>query len=91
MWIGDSNSPPHFSTKKFGRFKIISYIYIKKQLKIRDMARKYAYYISVVDGEDSETFERYSAACTHYRQGDAPKTLYGVDEQGEQSVIFSEA
>ena len=54
------------------------------------MARKYAYYISVVDGEDSETFERYSAACTHYRQGDAPKTLYGVDEQGEQSVIFAE-
>ena len=58
---------------------------------IRVMARKYAYYISVVDGEDSETFERYSAACTHYGQGDAPKTLYGVDEQGEQSVIFSKS
>jgi len=55
------------------------------------MAKKYAYYISVVDGEDSEIFERYSAACTHYGQGDAPKTLYGVDEQGEHSVIFSKS
>lgn len=55
------------------------------------MAKKYAYYISVVDGEDSQTFERYSAACTHYGQGDAPKTLYGVDEEGEQSVIFSKS
>ena len=27
MWIGDFNiSPPHFSTKKFGRLKIISYL-----------------------------------------------------------------
>jgi hypothetical protein len=54
------------------------------------MAKKYVCYISVVDGEE-ETFERYSAACIHYGQGDAPKTLYGVDEQGEHSVIFSKS
>jgi hypothetical protein len=54
------------------------------------MARKYSYYVSVVDGEDAQTFECYSKACIHYRQGDAPKTLYGVNEQGEYSVIFAE-
>jgi hypothetical protein len=61
----------------------------RRLIAIRVMAKKYVCYISVVDGEE-ETFERYSAACIHYGQGDAPKTLYGVDEQGEQSVIFSE-
>ena len=55
------------------------------------MARKYTHYISIVDGEDAETFESYGAACSHYSKGDAPKTLWGVDEQGEQSVIFSKS
>jgi len=54
------------------------------------MARKYAYYVSVVDGEDSETFERYRDAFTHYMRGDAPKTLWGVSEDDDYSVIFSE-
>lgn len=53
------------------------------------MARRYSYYVSVVDGEDAQTFEHYGEACVHYGQGDAPKTLYGVDEQGEYSIIVS--
>lgn len=53
------------------------------------MARRYSYYVSVVDGEDAQTFEHYREACVHYGQGDAPKTLYGVDEQGEYSTIFA--
>lgn len=58
-------------------------------LTSKAMARRYSYYVSVVDGEDAQTFERYSEACIHYGQGDAPKTLYGVDEQGEYSTIFA--
>ena len=54
------------------------------------MARKYERYESIVDGENSQGFDCYSEAFTHYMQGDAPKTLYGVDEQGEYSVIFAE-
>ena len=53
------------------------------------MARKYTHYESIVDGEDTQVFERYSEACMHYGQGDAPKTLWGVTAQGEYSVIFS--
>ena len=53
------------------------------------MARKYTHYESIVDGEDTQVFERYSEACMHYGKGDAPKTLWGVTEQGEHSVIFS--
>jgi hypothetical protein len=54
------------------------------------MARKkYTHYESIVDGEDAQVFEKYSEACLHYGQGDAPKTLWGVTEQGEYSVIFS--
>ena len=54
------------------------------------MARKYVRYESIVDGEDSQGFEKYSEACIHYSQGDAPKTLFGIDEQGDYNVIFSQ-
>ena len=73
-----------------GQSKLIPYIYIKKQLKIRDMARKYERYQSIVDGDDTQEFEKYWDALSHYKRGDAPKTLFGVDEQGEYSVIFTE-
>ena len=41
MWIGDFNiSPPHFSTKKFGRFNFFSYLCIVKQKEIKNMKIK---------------------------------------------------
>lgn len=52
--------------------------------------RKYAYYESIVNGEDTQVFEKYWDSLSHYKRGAAPKTLWGVDEQGEYNVIFSQ-
>ena len=34
--------------------------------------------------------ECYSEAFSKYKQTEIPKTLYGIDNQGSVSVIFSE-
>lgn len=55
------------------------------------MAKKYVRYESIIDGEDTQQFESYRDAFTHYMQGDAPKTLWGVSEDDDYSVIFSKS
>lgn len=40
-------------------------------------------------GEINECFYSYREAFSAYQRCDEPKTLYGFDEQGEPSVIFS--
>lgn len=54
------------------------------------MARKYERYQTIVDGDDTQEFEKYWDALSHYKRGEVPKTLYGIDEQGDYSVIFAE-
>lgn len=54
------------------------------------MAKKYAIYSLVAHfGEVNEEFETYQDAVSAYGKASAPKTLYGEDEQGSVSVIFS--
>ena len=52
--------------------------------------RKYVSYVSIVDDDDTQEFENYWDSLSHYKRGAAPKTLWGVDEQGEYNVIFSQ-
>ncbi len=52
--------------------------------------RKYVLYQLVADyGEVNEEYKSYSEAFAKYQRQDAPKTLYGVDEQWGISVILS--
>ena len=52
--------------------------------------KKYAYYQLVADfGEVNEQYENYRDAFVKYNKTEVPKTLYGFDEQGSPSVIFS--
>lgn len=52
--------------------------------------RKYVIYQLVAEyGEVNENFEDYSEAFRKYQRQDEPKTLYGYNEEGEPSVIFS--
>jgi hypothetical protein len=52
--------------------------------------RKYSYFIlNASFGEVDETIENYSDAFRRYQTVETPKTLYGVDEQGSISVVFS--
>ena len=53
--------------------------------------RKYSYFTVVADfGTVDEQYEDYNEAFCKYQRQDAPKTMYGHDEQGSISVIFSE-
>ena len=52
--------------------------------------RKYVYFILMADfGKIDETFWSYKEAFTKYSHCEKPKTLYGVDDNGKPSVIFS--
>ena len=52
--------------------------------------KKYDYFNLVAEcGAVDETFEKYSDAFTAYQKSDSPKTLYGIDVDGDTSVIFS--
>jgi hypothetical protein len=52
--------------------------------------RKYSYFILNANFcEVNETIEKYSDAFRRYQTVETPKTLYGVDEQGSISVVFS--
>ena len=50
--------------------------------------RKYESY-EAVDDFNTEVEFNYRDALSVYSQMDAPKTLYGITEQGEIEVIFS--
>lgn len=51
---------------------------------------KYAIYTLVAHfGEVNEEFQNYREAVSAYGKSSTPKTLYGEDEQGNVSVIFS--
>lgn len=53
-------------------------------------SRKYVYYILMADfGEIDEVYWSYREACSKFGHCDEPKTLYGVDDNGKPSVIFS--
>lgn len=52
--------------------------------------KKYISYRLVADfGEVNEEYYNYREAFANYQRKETPKTLYGTDEQGEISVIFS--
>ena len=54
------------------------------------MANKYDLYFLVADyGQVDEVYENYREAFREYQKVDAPKTLYGREENGNLSVIFS--
>ena len=51
---------------------------------------KYVRFSLVGDyGVTNEEYERYLDAFMAYQRCDSPKTLYGVDEQGDMTVIMS--
>ena len=50
--------------------------------------RKYEAYQAVDDFDTKEVYD-YKDAVKAYGKMDAPKTLYGITEQGEIEVIFS--
>jgi hypothetical protein len=52
--------------------------------------RKYVRYTLVSEyGNIQEEFEVYRDALTRYQVTESPKTLWGIAEQGDMSVIFS--
>ena len=52
--------------------------------------RKYVRYTVVADfGEVNYQTESYRDAFSKYQMTDAPKTMYGFDEQDNVDVIFS--
>ena len=52
--------------------------------------KKYVLYRLVADfGEVNEESENYREMFSKYHRQDAPKTLYGINEQGDVSVIMS--
>ena len=54
------------------------------------MKRKYVRYQVLADfGQVNENLENYSEAFAKYQRQDSPKTMYGFDDQGNPSVIFS--
>ena len=50
--------------------------------------RKYERYQVIGDGSDTMEFENYREAVSEYASQDAPKTLWGVSDMGEFTVIF---
>lgn len=50
--------------------------------------RKYTIYQVINDSGTKQT-EDYQEAFGIYQRSDAPATMYGIDEQGEMSVILS--
>ena len=51
---------------------------------------KYKIYQLVADfGEVNEEYNNYKEAFSKYQRQETPKTLYGINEQGDISVIFS--
>lgn len=54
------------------------------------MKKKYVSYQLVADfGEVNELYYDYCEAFRAYQRKDEPKTLYGLTEQNDVSVIFS--
>ena len=51
--------------------------------------RKYTIYQAINDSGTNEQTENYQEAFGIYQRSDAPATMYGIDEQGEMSVILS--
>lgn len=52
--------------------------------------KRYSRYQLIADfGEVCNDYERYNDAFIAYQKQNAPKTLYGYDEQGNPNVIFS--
>lgn len=52
--------------------------------------KKYNLYQLVANfGETNEESENYRDAFSKYQREETPKTLYGIDEQGNVSVIMS--
>ena len=52
--------------------------------------KKYNLYILVADfGEVNEESNNYKEIFSKYQRQGTPKTLYGIDEQGNTSVIMS--
>ena len=53
--------------------------------------KKYVRYTVIADfGAVNYQTESYKDAFSKYQNADAPKTMYGFDEQDNISVIFSE-
>lgn len=70
------------------------FVYLQRETikRLRNMAknRKYVRYQLVAEfGTINEESENYHEIATKYFRTDAPKTLYGITEQGDFSVIFS--
>lgn len=52
--------------------------------------RKYVRYTVIADfGEVNYQTESYRDAFSKYKRTDAPKTMYGFDDQDNVNVIFS--
>jgi len=52
--------------------------------------KKYVIYGLIAEyGEVNEEFYNYREAFKKYQKSDIPKTLYGINEQGDVSVIYS--
>jgi hypothetical protein len=53
------------------------------------MAKKYVRFQVIGDNSDPIGLEDYQDALKEYGHAEAPKTLYGINEMNEFSIIFS--
>jgi hypothetical protein len=66
--------------------------YLYEVIKDRKTMAKYSYFILASENEGSEQINDYCTAFSAFQVNKSlgvSSTLYGVDAQGEQSVIFS--
>lgn len=53
--------------------------------------RKYQLYRVLADyGEVNEEYQTYKEAFSKYQRQDAPKTMYGITEQGDVQLVLAQ-